>query len=81
MDRDFNLALMIGCDFCALSPEQRQNVIRKVRGMPEPGGAFLVDVTSFAGLAGKQESVSSGPGLMDGFWSPEPYFGLRDSVK
>ena len=40
-DERFDLAMVIMCDYCALSPEQRARLIERVRQLLEPGGAFL----------------------------------------
>ena len=38
-DDRFHLILMIMCDFCALSPAQRKNMLRKFYTVLEPGGS------------------------------------------
>jgi 2-polyprenyl-3-methyl-5-hydroxy-6-metoxy-1,4-benzoquinol methylase len=77
----FDLATMIMCDFCALSPAQRAALLTRVQGMLEPGGAFLFDVYSVAYYATWEEQVAYGPGLMDGFWSAGPYYGFLNTLK
>jgi SAM-dependent methyltransferase len=77
----FDLATMIMCDYCALSPRQRADLLRRVERLLEPGGAFLFDVYSLAYYATWEEQVAYGPGLMDGFWSASPYYGFLNTLK
>jgi SAM-dependent methyltransferase len=78
---DFDLATMIMCDYCALSPAQRSRLLDRVYAMLAPGGAFLFDVYSLAYFATWEEQVAYGPGLMDDFWSSEPYFGFLNTFR
>ncbi len=77
----FDLATMIMCDYCALSPEQRAKLLQRVRRLLVPGGAFLFDVYSLAYYATWEEQVAYGPGLMDEFWSAQPYYGFLNTFK
>jgi 2-polyprenyl-3-methyl-5-hydroxy-6-metoxy-1,4-benzoquinol methylase len=77
----FDLITMIMCDFCALGPSQRQTLLDKVMTLLEPGGAFLFDVYSLLAFAAREENASYARDLMDGFWSPEPYFGFVSTFK
>lgn len=80
-DRQFDLAIMIMCDYCALSPEQRARLLERVHCLLAPGGAFLFDVYSLAYFSTWEEQVAYGPGLMDDFWSANPYFGFLNTFK
>jgi SAM-dependent methyltransferase len=75
----FDLALMIYCDYGAMAPLQRGQLLGRVRDLLEPGGAFLLDVSSLAALADLEEVAAYAPMLMDGFWSPNPYFGFMNT--
>lgn len=79
--RRVDLVTMITCDFCALSPDQRKRLLAIVRACLEPGGAFLFDVYSLRAFENRREQATYAPNLMDGFWSPEPYFGFLSSFK
>lgn len=72
----FDLITMIFCDYCALAPQQRLPLLHKIERLLEPEGAFLFDVCSLAALGARVESAEYAPSLMDGFWSPVPYFGF-----
>lgn len=77
----FDLATMIMCDYCALSPSQRARLLQRVHLLLKPGGAFLFDVYSLAYYATWEEQVAYGPGLMDDFWSAQPYYGFLNTLK
>jgi len=77
----YDLATMIMCDFCAMSPEQRGRLLRRVGELLAPGGAFLFDVYSVAYFETWEEMAAYGAGMMDGFWSAEPYYGFQNTFK
>jgi len=77
----YDLATMIMCDYCAISPEQRVRLLRRVGDLLAPGGAFLFDVYSEAYYQTWEESVAFGEGMMDGCWSSEPYFGFLHTFR
>ena len=80
-ERRFDLIIMIMCDFCALSPEQRNVLLRTFRSLLAPNGRILLDVYSPAMFDSREESATYAPNLMDGFWSSEPYFGFLSTFK
>ena len=77
----FDLILMIMCDFCALSPTQRQQMLAKFRELLLPDGAILLDVYSLAAFEQREEAASYGPNLLDGFWSAKTYYGFLNTFK
>ncbi len=77
----YDLALMIMCDYCALSPAQRSRLLERVGHILAPGGAFLFDVYSLAAFETWHEQVAFGASLMDGFWSSLPYYGFLDTFR
>jgi SAM-dependent methyltransferase len=77
----FDLILMIMCDFCALSPEQRGTMLRKFHRLLKPGGRVLLDVYTQAAFDQREETAVYGTNLMDGFWSPENYYGFLNTYK
>jgi cyclopropane fatty-acyl-phospholipid synthase-like methyltransferase len=77
----FDLILMIMCDFCALSPTQRKAMLRKYLGMLKPGGAVLLDVYSMTAFDQRQETAKYEVNLLDGFWSPDKYYGFLNTFK
>ena len=51
----FDLAVMIMCDFCALSPAQRKIMLVKFHSLLKPGGFVLLDVYSLNSFNQKEE--------------------------
>ncbi len=80
-DKRFDVVLMIMCDFCALSPDQREIMLRKFRSLLLPGGRIVLDVYSLTAFDQRAEKSTYELNLMDGFWSPEPYYGFLRSFK
>ena len=77
----FDLILMIFCDFCALSPEQRMLMLRKFHELLLSGGSLLLDVYSLNAYRQREEVTTYGPNLLDGFWSAEKYYGFQNTFK
>ena len=77
----YDLATMIMCDYCALSPAQRMKLLRRVGELLKPGGAFLFDVYSDAYFETWDEMAVYGERMMDDFWSAQPYFGFQNTFK
>lgn len=78
-DERFDLALMIYNDYGAMSPEQRHRLLQRLEGLLEPGGAFVFDVASIAGMAEVEEVATYAPQMMNGFWAPAPYHGFLNT--
>ena len=77
----FDLILMIMCDFCALSPIQRNQMLRKFYTTLMPGGSVLLDVYSLTAFEDREEIALYEADLLDGFWSPDRYFGFLNTFK
>jgi 2-polyprenyl-3-methyl-5-hydroxy-6-metoxy-1,4-benzoquinol methylase len=75
----FDLVLMIMCDYCALSPSQRMTMLAKFRQLLRPGGSVLLDVYSLHAFKQREETLSYGLNLLDGFWSGEKYHGFLNT--
>lgn len=80
-DARFHLVLMIMCDFCALSPAQRNKMLKKFHTILEPGGSVLLDVYSLSAFDQWEEASRGEVNLLNGFWSPEKYYGFLDTFK
>jgi len=80
-DDRFHLILMIMCDFCALSPAQRKEMLSKFRTILEPGGSVLLDVYSLTAFDRREEAATYETNLLDGFWSPNKYYGFLNTFK
>ena len=77
----FDLITMIMCDFCALGPDQRVGLLRRFRSLLAPGGSVLFDVYSPETFRTRDETATYAPNLLNGFWSPEEYFGFLNVFK
>ena len=77
----FDLILMIMCDFCALSPAQRQEILKKFYRLLQPGGSVLLDVYSLSAFEQREEAASYERNQLDGFWSPQEYCGFLNTFK
>jgi SAM-dependent methyltransferase len=69
------------CDFCALSPVQRRGVLNKFYRLLKPGGSVLLDVYSLAAFEQRQEAATYEENLLNGFWSPDKYYGFLNTFK
>ena len=77
----FDLVLMIMCDFCALSPTQRNELLKKFHTILKPGGSVLLDVYSQAAFARKEEGATYELNQLNGFWSADKYYGFLNTFK
>jgi SAM-dependent methyltransferase len=77
----FDLILMIMCDFCALSPAQRKNLLSKFYRFLEPSGSLLLDVYSLQAFDEREEIACYETNLLNGFWSPRKYYGFWNIFK
>ena len=77
----FDLVLMIMCDFCALSPTQRNELLEKFHTFLKPGGSVLLDVYSLAAFEQKEEVATYELNQLKGFWSAEKYYGFLNTFK
>jgi cyclopropane fatty-acyl-phospholipid synthase-like methyltransferase len=77
----FDIILMIMFDFCALSPAQRMTMLEKFQALLASGGSVLLDVYSLNAFEQREEAVSYEENLLNGFWSPEKYYGFLNTFK
>ena len=77
----FDLILMIMCDFCALSPKQRKQMLGRFHKLLKPSGYVLLDVYSLASFEQREEIAKYELDLLDGFWSPNKYYGFLNTFK
>jgi 2-polyprenyl-3-methyl-5-hydroxy-6-metoxy-1,4-benzoquinol methylase len=77
----FDLVLMIMCDFCALSPKQRKQMLDKFFKLLKPSGYVLLDVYSLVSFEQREEIARYELNLLDGFWSPNRYYGFLNTFK
>ena len=80
-DNRFDLILMIMCDFCALGPGQRQQMLAKFHKLLLPGGAVLLDVYSLNAFSQREEAASYELNQLHGLWSANKYYGFLNTFK
>ena len=80
-DKRFDLILLIYCDFCALSPAQRQQLLGIFRQHLVDGGAIMLDVHSLVEYDKFEEGVSYGRCQSGDFWTDEDYFSFTNQFK
>ncbi|UCD64784.1 MAG: class I SAM-dependent methyltransferase [Candidatus Zixiibacteriota bacterium] len=80
-DRRFDLITMIFCDFCPLSPEQRDRLLGIFRDHLADGGAVLMDVLTLNFFETTKENRSYEYAPEGGFWSPEAYYMFLSTFK
>lgn len=80
-DKRFDLILLIYCDFCALSPVQRQQLLGIFRNHLADGGAIVLDVHSLVDFARFEEGESYGRRQYGDFWTDEDYFDFINQFK
>ncbi len=80
-DEKFDLITMIMCDFCALSPAQRQILLTKFKAILKPEGSILMDVYSLNSFEKKSESATYEKNQLFGFWSPNDYYAFVNTLK
>lgn len=72
----FDMITLIWCDYGALIPEERINLLQRVYRALKPGGLFLLDIFTPTFNARFHESTSWELYEQGGFWSPEPHMCL-----
>jgi cyclopropane fatty-acyl-phospholipid synthase-like methyltransferase len=77
----FDLLIMIMCDFCALSPEQRRTMLSRFHSLLKPDGFVLLDVYSLNAFSQRAESATYELNQLDGFWSSEDYYCFVNTFK
>jgi 2-polyprenyl-3-methyl-5-hydroxy-6-metoxy-1,4-benzoquinol methylase len=79
--KKFDLIIMIMCDFCALSPEQRKIMLLKFFSFLKPGGSVLLDVYSLNSFNQKEESAIYELNQLNRFWAPDNYYCFVNTFK
>ncbi|WIV12485.1 class I SAM-dependent methyltransferase [Proteiniborus sp. MB09-C3] len=74
---EFDLVLLIYCDFGVLSHEQRRILLQKIYSAMKEGGKFIFDVFTPKNYEGKQESKDWYLNQGSGFWKPETHLCLQ----
>jgi SAM-dependent methyltransferase len=76
-DNKFDMVTLIWCDYGALIPEERQNLLRRIYRSLKPGGLFLFDVFTPFEQWTQGQQISWEMCEHGGFWSPSPHIYLH----
>lgn len=79
MENTFDLVTLIYTDLGVLSPSERSILIDKIKKALKPGGLFIFDVLNDKNLE-KKVSPRNWEAADKGFWRPNPYLALSDSI-
>ncbi len=77
----FDAAIMIYCDYGALSTEDRRTVLRKLRAHLKPGGLLVLDVFSPRAFDVFEEGRTWEDHPHGGFWRPGPHLEVQRRLK
>ena len=80
-DKMYDLIIMIMCDFCALSPNQRKTLLSKFKSMLSPDGSVILDVYYLNAYNKKKEAATYELNQFNGFWSPDDYYAFVNTFK
>jgi len=80
-DTRFDLVTMIMCDFCALSPAQRQSLLARFSQCLTEAGAILLDVYSMAAFDARDNATVLEKNQLGHFWRQEDYYCFVNTFK
>jgi SAM-dependent methyltransferase len=80
-EQRFDLITMIMCDYCALSPAQRRDMLTRFCRLLNDSGSLLLDVYSLNAFDRREEVAEYEYMQLDGFWSSDPYYGFLNTFK
>lgn len=79
LDATFDAAVMIYCDYGALSADERRAVLQRIQGRLRPGAALVLDVFSRRFLEAFEERSSWEHHANGGYWNPGPHIEIQRS--
>ena len=77
----FDLIIMIMCDFCALSPDQRKTLLNIFFSSLKLDGKVLLDVHSINMFNKKEQTATYAKNQHNGFWSDKEYYEFLNVFK
>ena len=78
-DGKYDVAMMIWCDFSALTPNEQKLLLDKINNLLEDDGIFVFDVFGKEEIRQQTEKRSWSISNGDDFWSKEPYFLIEET--
>lgn len=76
-DNQFDIVLLIYCDYAVLPKEDRISLLRKVKKALKPGGIFIFDVFTPHRYKDIKETTNWSLNKEKGFFKPKPYISLN----
>jgi len=73
----FDAVTLIYCDYAALVPDERKQLLQKIFRALRPGGILILDVFTAQIRRGKQERTIWTYHENGGFWNPDPHLCLE----
>ena len=73
----FDIAVLIYCDYCALSPAKREKLLARIHGMLNPGGHLALDLNGPGAWDEVGDHVEMDERLWGGFFAPGDYVGFH----
>lgn len=73
----FDIVTLIYTDFCVLSPEQRSDLLGRMRDMLNTGGRIVIDVAGMGTFTAREECIRIEERLMGDFWAEGDYVGIQ----
>lgn len=80
-EKQYDLITMIMCDYCALSPDQREKLLNKFYKLLKPNGSILLDVYTLEAYKKREEKSTYEVNMLNGFWSSKKYYGFLNTFK
>lgn len=80
-DKKYDLIMMIMCDYCALSPSEREKLLQIFYKILKPEGFILLDVYTLDSFNKINEQSLYEENQFNGFWSSEKYYGFLNVFK
>lgn len=77
----FDAAILIYCDYGALSPEEGQTLLRKIRQSLRPGGKLLLDVFTMKKMEKFEEKQTWTRMGQGGFWRPDDHLVVQNDSR
>ena len=73
----FDIAVLIYCDYCAMSPANRNRLLGRVHDLLNPGGHFVLDLNGPGAFEAVADNVLIEERMMGGFFAPGDYVGIH----
>jgi SAM-dependent methyltransferase len=77
----FDIIIMIMCDFCVLSPDQKKTMLQKYNDLLASNGVLIFDAYSLKAFENRIESASYEKNQLHGFWSADDYYTFLNTFK